>query len=602
MRRSIDDERSGNGLADRKAITNPKHEHQMARATLSLRQVLTIPYVVLTLLVAAIIGGFSYVAGSQAVSAVSEELLRDMVSRISQAVDRHLVGSRVALDAVFPDGLKAPVSLEAESESLRTRMWVATSLNPDPNNYVYYGNSRGQFAGVVRQADGSGEWRSGHSATTPRGLQRFAGLDAPLEKATIESRVYDPRQRPWYLRALEARKSAWSPVYVDNRTGELVATRTKPLFDATGQIEGVAATDVSLKMLNDFVRALRVSQNGVAFVAEQNGDLIASSSDDSTRLSHGQKIRLNAAQSGNALVRATYTAVADVFKAGLKGSEPQSRIFDGPDGKIYVSVSAIRDNAGLDWITVVAVPRSDFMAGVIDNVTRTVTIAIVAALFAMALGLWVLNWVSHDLRLLSTAARRLGEGHLFMPVGIARNDELGELARNFEVMQLSLQTDKLTGVFNRETFEKQVTRRIEEHHSGVRKASFSVLFVDLDHFKRVNDQLGHQTGNIVLAELADRLKHSLRSGDIVGRYGGDEFVVLLSEIESTAAAQRVREKIEQCMKEPLTSVNAGLAATIHVSASIGMAVYPDSGPDVSSMLAAADKEMYERKQAMRPLL
>ena len=571
----------------------------MARAHLSLRQVLTVPYVVLTLLVAAIIGGFSYVAGSQAVSVVSEELLRDMVSRVSQAVDRHLVGSRVALDAVFPDELKAPVSMEAESESLRNRMWVATSLNPDPNNYVYYGNRRGQFAGVLRNADGSGEWRSGHSATTPRGLQRFAGLNAPLEKAFVESRLYDPRQRPWYIAALAAKKSAWSPVYVDNRTGELVATRVKPIFDALGEIGGVAATDVSLKMLNDFVRALRVSQNGVAFVAEQNGDLIASSSDDSTRLSNGQKIRLNAAQSGNPLVRATYAEVMDVFRARLNDREPQARAFDGPGGRIYASVSTIRDSAGLEWITVVAVPRSDFMVGVVDNVTRTVTIAAIAALLAMVLGLWVLNWVSHDLRLLSTAARRLGEGHLFMPVGIARKDELGELARNFEAMQVSLQTDKLTGVFNRETFEKQVTRRIEEHRSGLRKAHFAVLFVDLDHFKRVNDQLGHQTGNIVLAELADRLKRALRSGDIVGRYGGDEFVVLLSEIENAAAANAVREKIEQRMKEPLTSIAAEIAAHLHVTASIGMAAYPEAGPDVSSLIAVADKEMYERKQATR---
>jgi diguanylate cyclase (GGDEF)-like protein len=478
-------------------------------------------------------------------------------------------------------------------------MWVAASLNPDPNNYVYYGNSRGQFAGVVRNADGSGEWRSGHSATTPRGLQRFEGLNAPLEKAMVETRLYDPRQRPWYQRALEVKKPAWSPVYVDNRTGELVATRTKPVVNASGQIEGVAATDVSLKMLNDFVRALRVSQSGVAFVAEHNGDLIASSSDDSTRLSHGQKIRLNAAQSGNALVRATYAEVADVFKAGLKNSEPQARVFDGPDGKVYASISVIRDNAGLDWITVVAVPRSDFMAGVVDNVIRTVTVAIVAALLAIVLGLWVLNWVSHDLRLLSTAARRLGEGHLFMPVGIARKDELGELARNFEVMQMSLQTDKLTGVFNRETFEKQVARRIEEHSSGLRKTSFGLLFVDLDHFKRVNDQLGHQTGDIVLVELASRLKHALRSGDIVGRYGGDEFVVLLSEIENAEVVQRVREKIEQRMMAPLTSIAAELAEKIHVSASIGIAVYPEVGPDVSSLLAAADREMYERKQATR---
>ena len=96
---------------------------------------------------------------------------------------------------------------------------------------------------------------------------------------------------------MEAKKTAWSPVYVDTRTGELVASRAKPLFDAAGNIEGVVATDVSLKRLSEFVRALRVSQNGVAFVAEHNGNLIASSADDPTRLSHGEKLRLNAAQS-----------------------------------------------------------------------------------------------------------------------------------------------------------------------------------------------------------------------------------------------------------------------------------------------------------------
>ena len=361
----------------------------MSRVTFSLRQVLTIPYVLLTLAVAGIIGGFSYSAGNQAVSTVSEELLRDMVSRISQAVDRHLVGSRVVLDAVFPDGMKAPTSLDAEKENLRDRMWVAASLNPDPNNYVYYGNRDGRFAGVVRNPDGSGEWRSGQGSTTPRSMFRFAGLGAPLESPTLEMRRYDPRERPWYKKALEVKAPAWSPVYVDNRTGELVATRVKPIRNAKDEIEGVAATDVSLKALNEFVRALRVSENGVAFVAERNGDLIASSADDSTRLSNGQQMRMNASQSSSDLVRVAYQQFADSFGSNLK--EPQAKVFDSPLGKTYASVFVIRDVAGLEWITVVAVPRSDFMVGVVKNVVRTASIAIVAALLAMFLGLWVLT-------------------------------------------------------------------------------------------------------------------------------------------------------------------------------------------------------------------
>ena len=565
----------------------------MSRVTFSLRQVLTIPYVLLTLAVAGIIGGFSYAAGNQAVSTVSEELLRDMASRISQAVDRHLVGSRVVLDAVFPDGMKAPTSLDAEKENLRDRMWVAASLNPDPNNYVYYGNRDGRFAGVVRNPDGSGEWRSGQGSTTPRSMFRFAGLGAPLESPTLEMRRYDPRERPWYKKALEVKAPAWSPVYVDNRTGELVATRVKPIRNAKDEIEGVAATDVSLKALNEFVRALRVSENGVAFVAERNGDLIASSDDDSTRLSNGQQMRMNASQSSSDLVRVAYQQFADSFGSNLK--EPQAKVFDSPLGKTYASVFVIRDVAGLEWITVVAVPRSDFMVGVVKNVVRTASIAIVAALLAMFLGLWVLNWVSHDLRLLSTAARRLGEGHLYTPVGIARKDELGELARNFEAMHISLQTDKLTNIFNRETFDKQLQRRIDEYQSGIRPMSFAVLFVDLDHFKQVNDLLGHQVGDNVLVEVADRLKHSLRSGDIVGRYGGDEFVVLLHEVESSDAASRVREKIEQRMTEPLAALTGTANALVNLTASVGLARYPEDGSDTDSLLYAADQEMYDRK-------
>jgi diguanylate cyclase len=187
----------------------------------------------------------------------------------------------------------------------------------------------------------------------------------------------------------------------------------------------------------------------------------------------------------------------------------------------------------------------------------------------------------------------------FAPVGIARKDELGELARNFEVMHLNLQTDKLTSVFNRETFEKQVSRRIDEHRVGARAASFAVLFVDFDHFKKINDELGHKTGDDVLVELADRLKRGVRAGDIVGRYGGDEFVVLLSEVDNAAAVARVREKIEQKLRVPLRVGATETATMLTLSASVGIAIYPGDGADVASLLAVADSDMYHHKRASR---
>ena len=130
-----------------------------SRPRLSLRQVLTIPYVVLVLALALTIVGLSYFAGSRAVDTVSSHLLMETVGRIGQAVDRHIMGSGAVLEAAFPDGMPANPTIDADVQSLRTRFWIATSLHTDPNNYVYYGNRYGQGFGLFRHSKSEGELR-----------------------------------------------------------------------------------------------------------------------------------------------------------------------------------------------------------------------------------------------------------------------------------------------------------------------------------------------------------------------------------------------------------------------------------------------------------
>lgn len=197
------------------------------KSTLSLRQVLIVPYVVLVLGLALVIGLLSYRTGSQAVSTVSEHLLHETVGRIAQAIDRHVVGSGAALEAAFPAGMPAPVSVEADLKGLRTRLWIATSLHIDPNNYVYYGNRAGQSFRIYRHSIEEAELRIKLKAGDMRSRFRFRGIDGDLNIDSVEERLFDPRERPWYKAGVGAASDSWTAVYIDFGTQELVATRAR---------------------------------------------------------------------------------------------------------------------------------------------------------------------------------------------------------------------------------------------------------------------------------------------------------------------------------------------------------------------------------------
>ena len=367
---------------------------------LSLRQVLTIPYVVLVLALALTMVALTYSAGSRAVDAVSSHLLIETVGRIGQAVDRHIMGSGAVLEAAFPDGMPAAPSIDADVQALRTRFWIATSLHTDPNNYVYYGNRLGQGIGLFRLSGTDGELRIKLKAQDMRSFYRFKGISGELNFQALEAKFFDPRVRPWYRAGETRRDQTWTSVYIDFGTSDLVATRARRVLGSNGEFQGVVATDVSLRALNHFVANLRVSTNGLAFIVEPNGDLIASSASPNVRdMADGSKVRVSAADSGSPLVKAIYAQVQARLAAQGSMSGAQTLSFQDADGRlIHVGFDRLRDDSGLEWITVVALPRSDFMTGVTENLIRSALLGALAAMIAIALGLRILSWVSGDLK------------------------------------------------------------------------------------------------------------------------------------------------------------------------------------------------------------
>ncbi|QHG63261.1 diguanylate cyclase domain-containing protein [Pseudomonas putida] len=154
--------------------------------------------------------------------------------------------------------------------------------------------------------------------------------------------------------------------------------------------------------------------------------------------------------------------------------------------------------------------------------------------------------------------------------------------------------DSLTGLPNRAFFEGRLSRSLR--NAARQQDHLALLFLDSDHFKQINDSLGHAVGDEVLINVADRVRAQLREHDLVARLGGDEFAVLLTPLHSREDAERIAEKIIASMQLPML-LDGG--ESLITSLSVGIAYYPDDGSDPASLLNAADAAMYQAKRKRR---
>lgn len=161
---------------------------------------------------------------------------------------------------------------------------------------------------------------------------------------------------------------------------------------------------------------------------------------------------------------------------------------------------------------------------------------------------------------------------------------------SFKRIQYLALHDPLTGLANRRLFDEQLKQCIA--CALRRKSKFSILYIDLDNFKPVNDQYGHKQGDNVLIEVAGRIRKSVRASDIIARMGGDEFMLLLHTTGTPGAASGVAEKLTREISRPIR-IDTG--DSVSVGASIGVGIYPDNGDSAEELIKHADSAMYKAK-------
>ena len=209
--------------------------------------------------------------------------------------------------------------------------------------------------------------------------------------------------------------------------------------------------------------------------------------------------------------------------------------------------------------------------------------------------------ITRPVQRLAEAAARVQQGDYTGHVDVEHKDEIGQLAVSFnhmldgivsrerQILQLAYE-DGITGLPNRAKFNDRLQQAVA---GAARDASpLAVLIFDMDRFKAINDTLGHMVGDQALREVGQRVRAALRDTDVVARLGGDEFAVLLPTGSADHAPRVVAEKILKALEAPLVVEGQ----TMDIAASIGIARYPDHGPDAAALLRAADVAMYTAKR------
>lgn len=246
------------------------------------------------------------------------------------------------------------------------------------------------------------------------------------------------------------------------------------------------------------------------------------------------------------------------------------------------------------WSVAVGAPQDELSAAL----WRSMSIVLLGGLVLFGLGLFLAyrlaQCIERSVSALVAPAEALGRGdRVRVPQTYFRETvELGAALLHASQMLAHTQDlayhDPLTGLCNRLLFRELAQHAMSSHHGQ----PLVLLAIDLDHFKQVNDTLGHGAGDLVLTLAAQRMMDTVRANDLVARFGGDEFMILLDGADGERAAYTI-ERLVEALSLPYPGI------TVPVGASVGMARYPQDGLDLMSLITAADRDLYRSKHAGR---
>jgi signal transduction histidine kinase len=425
-----------------------------------LQFVLIIPFVLQIFGAVGIVGYLSWKNGRKAVDNLAGQLVERTSSAVNQHLDSYLSIPHKVLE-INADAFQIGLLDWRDRKTLGLYFWH--QLQAYDFTYIGGGFTTGEGVGAARY-DGKTmtieDWTN-KSPNNLKNLYVYTTDNQGNRSRFLRYSSYDSLNDSWYNDPIKAGKPIWSKIYINNNPTPpyIAASASRPIYDGNNQLLGMTACDIHLAKLSNFLRSMNVSQSGQVFILERDGMLIANSGKEEPFIMVKGKIeRIKAINSQNPIVHEVSEGILQKFPHLSSIKETQKLIFNLKGESYYVSVTPWHDQYGLDWLVVISLPESEFMAQINHNTRSTILLCFVALLIASVMGILTSNWIMRPILRLNQVSKAIASGNLDQALEESSIQELTTLTNSFNYMAAQLR-DSFTAL---EKINEELEDRVEE--------------------------------------------------------------------------------------------------------------------------------------------